>query len=536
MNEILSIAYGYLRAAWRRRNVALKTTWIAAALIWMVVLLLPDKYEASAKVFVDARTALRPVLEGIAIQEDYESALSLVREALLSRPQLEAVARKTNLDADVDSPAAMDALVTVLKEQIVVGSVSTETASGAPSSDTVYTISYQNGDRAMSEEVVRTLLNNFIEGTSSGNRSGSDEAQTFLNKQIADLEKRLQQAEGKLAEFKKRNIGLIPGERGDYFSRLTNEMTGLQTAETNLAVATSRRSELQRQLASARVYLPGSAGSTPNSVGASAPAPDISIRRQEAEARLEELLLRFTDKHPEVLALQQTIVELRERETKELADLQRGGMGTGAIRSLSVNPVYQQIQGQLNQTQVEIASFQGAITQHRREIANLRQYVDQAPEIEQEFARLNRDYGVTKEQYDQLVARREQARVSDDAARTGIVRFDVIEPPRASIEPVSPKRALLIIAGLLGAIGLGLALAVLPFLIKPTFDDADSVERKLGLPVLGTVSAMREVGERASELASGRKVVFAMLALVTIAGLLVVFGGAGSNLLRGLIS
>jgi hypothetical protein len=152
---------------------------------------------------------------------------------------------------------------------------------------------------------------------------------------------------------------------------------------------------------------------------------------QEAEARLEELLLRFTDRHPEVLALRQTIAELKGREARELAELARGGAGTGAIRSLNVNPVYQSIQTQLSQVDVELASLRGAASQHRREIAELRRFVDSAPEVEQEFARLNRDYTVQRAQYQQLVERLERARVSDDAAQNGIVRFDVIEPPRA---------------------------------------------------------------------------------------------------------
>jgi hypothetical protein len=82
---------------------------------------------------------------------------------------------------------------------------------------------------------------------------------TLLNQQIGDLEKRLQDSEERLAEFKKRNVGMIPGERGDYFARMDKEMTGLQEAETNLAVALSRRAELQHQIETSRAYLPGTA-------------------------------------------------------------------------------------------------------------------------------------------------------------------------------------------------------------------------------------------------------------------------------------
>src|SRR5262245_56084697 len=108
MNEILVLVYGYARALWRRRWVAMAIAWVACVVAWGVVLMLPERFEASARVYVDARTPLRPVLKDIAVQQDFDAQLSLVKEALLSRPQLEAVARKTHLDTNVTTPAAMD--------------------------------------------------------------------------------------------------------------------------------------------------------------------------------------------------------------------------------------------------------------------------------------------------------------------------------------------------------------------------------------------------------------------------------------------
>ena len=532
MNEVTALAYEWARAAWRRRWLALATAWVVALAIWSIVMVMPDRYEASARVFVDAQTPLRPVLEGIAIEEDYESQVALVREALLSRPQLETVARKANLDKNITAPGQMDALIGALQSQIVVDAQASRQKNGG---DTIYTISYQNEDRNKSVEVVRTLIDTFRENTLSGNRSGSDQAQVFLNEQISDLERRLQESEERLAEFKKRNVGMIPGERGDYFARMDKELAGLQASETKLAVAYSRQAELQRQLESSRAYLPGTAA-LGNSVAMAAATPDITVRRQGAEQNLEELRLRYTDKHPEVIALQRTIAELKAKEAAELSELQSGGMGTGAIRSLSANPVYQQIQFQLNQSKVEIASLQGEVSQHKTEISQLRRYVDQAPEIEQEFARLNRDYGVTKAQYEQLVTRREKARVSEDAARTGIVRFDTLEPPRAGSEPVAPRRPLLIVAGLFAAIGAGLALALLPHLLAPTFGDSGTLARKIGRPVIGSVSAILTELQRRDAQRSARRAVFAGIALVALAGVLVVTGRSGVHLLRNLIT
>jgi len=535
MNETLALIYGYARALWHRRWWAVIAAWLLCVLAWVFVLLLPDKFQATARVYVDARTPLKTYVKDIAIEQDFAAQLALVREALLSRPQLEAVARKTNLDAGVTTTAGMDALIASLQKQIVVTSTSmSQPTWNQQQSDALYTISYQHPNRDKSVEVVRTLLDNFVEGTLSGNRSGANEAQGFLQNQIKDLEKRLSEAEARLAEFKKHNVGMLPGERGDFFARLETEMNGLSQAQTSLAVALSRRDELKRQLAAARQFTPG----TSNPVGASGAAAtsDVSTRIQESEARLEELLLRFTEKHPEVIALRQTIAELKEREAKELAELQRGGQGTGAIRSLSVNPVYQQIQMQLNQVEVDIASLRGGVAQHEKEVAALTRLRDSAPEVEQEFSRLNRDYNVLKTQYEALVARLEQARVTDNAAQSGIVRFEVIDPPRAGTSPVWPNRRMFMAAVLMLGLGAGIAIGVLPHLLRPTFDNTAALARVTGLPVLGSVSLVRRPEQAIETRREVQRLAIACGALVVVALVLVAFGNAGARAIQSLLT
>jgi len=532
VKDTFALIYSYARAAWRRRWLAVVTAWMVAITGWIIVLLLPDHYEASARVFVNAKTALQPVLQGIAIEEDYQSQLVLVREALLSRPQMQAVARKTNLDANVRTPAQLDALVTDLQRQIHVSVASPIAGNQSRAQDSVYTISYQHPDRNKSIEVVRTLLDNFQEATLSGNRSGTNEAQTFLTRQIGELEKRLQESESRLGDFKKRNVGMIPGgERGDYFTRLGNEMRGLQDAETNLSVARSRQAELQRQLARARDSVLGTVAS--GTGGTAGAALEVSLQRQQKEKQLSDLLLRYTDKHPEVIALRQSIADLKVQEAKEVAEMRRDS-ATDA-RPLTVNPVYQEIKSQLNSVQVEIAAFAGAAAQHRQEIANLRKFVDQAPEIEQEYTRLTRDYAVTKEQYQQLVARREQAMVSDDAARSGSIRFENVDPPRAGYEPVWPRRQRLFAVTLVVALLAGFGVALLPHLIVPTFDDVGTLQRALGRPVLGVISDLGSDSRRVSQRQQIRHVVLASALLAAVTLLLMAVGSSGARVLQGMM-
>lgn len=520
MQDIIAEVLAQVRAIWNRRWLALSVAWVVCLVAWVIVLLLPDRYQARASVFVDTSTPLRPVLEGLAIGDDPQAQLLLVREALLARPNLETVARRSKLDANVKNAHDMDNLIIGLQTDLKVAS---ESVRG--NTENLYTITYQHPVRETAVEVVRTLLDDFVEGTLSGNQSGSNDAQDFLRQQIAEYERRLSEAEARLADFKKKNIGLIPGERGDYFARLDGAMNALQTARTNLAVTESRREALRAQMTSVQPYLPGSA----QPAGGLTATPDVSMRVQESQARLEELLLRFTDKHPEVVALKQTIAELKEREARELAELQNGGAGTGAIRSLAANPVYQQVQLQLNQINVEVASLHGAIRQYESTIADLKRVVDQAPQVEQEFAQLNRDYGVTKTQYEALLRRLDQAKVSDDAAKRGNIKFNMIEPPNSNMRPMWPNRPLLMVAGLMGGLFAGAGLAVLLNLLSPTISDAARLARDSGIRVLGTISRFRSVEERRKSRMKFLHFAAAAGALVACCAGLVVFGNAGAR-------
>jgi polysaccharide chain length determinant protein (PEP-CTERM system associated) len=526
MNEFIGDLIFQLRALWRWRWLAAAVAWAVCVLAWLVILVLPNVFEANARVYVDTRTALRPVLQGIAVEQDVDSQLNLVRQALLSRPQLEKVARKTDLDVSVSDAADMDRLVRELRDDIRIDLQTRENEQRA--TDSLYTISYRHANRDKSLAVVRMLVASFVDDTIGGKRTDTDTAQRFLRDQIRAYEQRLGEAEARLADFKKRNVGLIPGEEGDYFSRLNAQTQSLQRAEADLALAVSRRGELRRQLGSVNPYVAGTFSAAP---GSAAPT-DVSIRIQESEAKLEELLLRFTDKHPEVVALRDTIRELRAREAKELAELRRGGQGTGAIRSLSSNPVYQNIQLALNQADLDIASLRGAVSQHQSEIAALRRVVDTAPEVEQELARLNRDYGVTKAQYEALVERLEKARVSEDAEQSGIVRFEVIDPPTAAVQPVAPNRALLALAALAGGLLAAFGVALVASQLAPTFSNPRTLESVTGLPVLGSVSSYSADATSTAGAADQRKLMIVFGGLVASCAIIILIGGAGASFLQ----
>src|SRR5258705_9905324 len=98
MQAILEQILEQLRGLWRFRWPALLAAWAVCLLGWVAVFAMPDEYEASARVFVDTRTALTPIIKDIAIGQDVTAQLNYVQSSLLGRPQLEKVAREAELD------------------------------------------------------------------------------------------------------------------------------------------------------------------------------------------------------------------------------------------------------------------------------------------------------------------------------------------------------------------------------------------------------------------------------------------------------
>jgi polysaccharide chain length determinant protein (PEP-CTERM system associated) len=279
----------------------------------------------------------------------------------------------------------------------------------------------------------------------------------------------------------------MPTEAGGYFMRLQLEIDAVTKTQNSLAVATSRREELSRQLRGDAPIAAASGGAV-SQPGGGASSGDTLTRIKETQARLDELLMRFTDRHPDVVAARENLEQLKARRAVEMDALKRGDPSAIASSGVGANPVYQSIQLALNQTDVEIASLRRELTGHQAKVAELRTMLDTMPQVEAEYARLNRDYDVTKANYTALVERLEKSRLGEEASTSGSVRFDVVEPPNADFAPISPMRSLLVLGVLILSIGAGCVIAFLLHTLRPVFTSVKSLAESTGLVVLGSVS------------------------------------------------
>ncbi len=479
MHDILNQVIAIARSMWRYRWLSLLVSWLICLAGWAWVYTLPNQYESKTRVYVDTESALRPLIQGLATETNVMSQVNLMTRALLSRPHLEKVARETDLDLRADTPKAMDRLIDRLRMTIQIERGRT---------DNFYAIAYRDRDPETAHAVVQTLLSNFVSDTLITKREEEMGAMRFLEEQILAHEERLAEAEQKLADFKKENVGRMPGAMGGYYERLQRAMDEASSLQRRYTLAVRSRDELINQLEGEEPVFGIASPTTPTSTRN--PADDARLARMREQ--LDDLRLNYTDKHPDVVALVERI-ETLEAQASAVPDEMPTEMAAAPeqINPLDRNPVYQSLRIALSGAEVEVAQLRVKLQQQQATVESLRRAVDTVPEVEAQLKRLNRDYNVTKERYEALIQRREAAKLRDEAVETSDdIQFRVIDPPSVPLEPVGPNRPVFLTVTLIGALGAGLAFAFLLSQINPVFSSRQELRKITSLPVLGSVSVI----------------------------------------------
>lgn len=476
MNEQIQLIKSYVRTMWIYRWWALVISSVMCVAGWGYVAYLPSTYEVNAKIFIDTRSMLTPLLQGLTVNNNMiTNTASLMQRTLLTRPNLEEVARRADLDLTTESSRDFARLVTDLGREIKV--------SGTPK-DNIYGLRYENQDPKAAKRVIDELLNTFLETALGETRKDNVVTQNFLDEQIAEYERRLIEAEERVKEFKQRNAGMMPGNEIDYFGRLSVARSELAEAELQLREAVNRRDAISRQIVGEEPVF----GFGEESYAVQSPElQQIEARLANLNQQLDSSLLQYTEKHPDIVALRSTIEALELKKEEELARLRE--MAPSGPSPLNANPVYQQMKVSLSAADAQVAALKTRVAEYEKRVEKLQRLADTVPEVEAELARLNRDYGLHKKNYQELLERREAARMSQAVERTGDdIKLRVIEPPRIPILPTGPNRVQLLSLVFVASFGTGGAFAFLLAQLKPRFFTLDEIRESVNLPILGSVS------------------------------------------------
>ena len=499
MNDLRLMLRRQLSAAWRYRWQALLFTWLVCALGWSAVFAIPNQYESSARIYVDTDAVLTPLLRGIAVDTSSSGQLDILQRTLLSRPNLDKLISKTDLELQLQSPAGREQMIDRLASQIRI----------SPQTHTLFTITYRNTDPHLAYEVVRTMLAMFVENKTGNNRTEVENASKFLNDQIDLYEKQLRAAERRRADFRARYVDLLPPDGGGV-NKLDQQNQIVRALQGQVQDALARRETLNKEL-----------GNTPQMVVTEtdpATGGGGSSRLRDAERTLADLRLRYTEQYPDVVAQRRLVASLRSGAGGRNQDGAAPPSAGGRSRSVP-NPVFEQLKVRVVENDANIASLERQVADAVKERDRLNDIARGAPGLQAEYVNINRDYDVVRRNYEDLLARRESMRISAAADAEGEkVKMQVIDPPAIPQVPVAPKRILLVTGVLAAGFAAGAGLAILLVQMDQSFHSVNDL-RDLGFQVVGGISTL------AAATPPNRRIASVAVFLLAVAVPTIVYGG-----------
>ena len=460
---------------------------ISAAIIcfigWGVVYLLPDKFEVGASIYFDQETALSPVLEGIATEDtSRDERAMIIQRTLTNRASLIEIAESNGVDLSNRTPRQVNKFLSKMYKQIKIENKRLS-ETNFDSAQNLYSIAFTHNDPQFALAVVNSILDMFIEKFIRTGDIGSDKVEGFLESNIAEYKAKLEEAEEKLKQFKQKHPNLTQAKGENFFTRLNQIKSDLETAKLSLLEEQNRnytlRSQLNRVIADSQ-----------NSAGAEIKARELSVieqRIQDVRQKLAELKLQFTDKHPDVQANERILRQLMEQKKQE--DLNPTPIAPARKTSSLVNSeLYQKLQLSVSESNSKVAALNARISEYQSKLDVMNEQISIMPEIESELVRLTRDYTVTKETYDSLVKRRSSTEMSREAERSSQeLLYQILDEPALPTTPSFPNRrlfsALVFLLGIAG--GLGIAWLLEQF--NPKIYREQQIEDEFELQVYGNI-------------------------------------------------
>ena len=480
MQDIIDLVLSYLRAVWMKRWYALTIAWVFCVLGWAFVMKMPNEYQASARVNIDAQSFLKPLLRGLTFSTSPQQQINLMVTTLLSRPNLEKIARMTDLDLQVRTDKEMDALLEDLKDNI-------ELLKQGRGQD-LYVITFDDPSRDVAKRVVQAVLTVFVENTLGENREDSVTAKRFLDSELKEYEQRLKDAEARLVEFKRKNIDYLSTGGSDYYQRLQGAMRDVESSKLILTEAIRQRDSIKEQIEDQEDEL---SFVFENSDSESSSTYDQRIAT--LQSGLDEMFLKYTEKHPDVITITSQLGDLEVKRAEELEARAESGLIE------SENPVLQSLKLSYGNAKSQVAALRARVKAHSGRVEKLQRLVHTIPAVEAQMSDLNRDYGVVKSKHQQLLVKREQAQITQKAGQASDnIKFKVVDPARVPFEPAGPPRIIYMTGVLIAGVGIGIAFSLLLVLLKPTYSSVRMLALSTGLPILGAVSLVEDTGQIAA--------------------------------------
>lgn len=491
------------RAVWSRRKWlaigAFAGTFSFAAAF---VMSLPNLYEATATVLVERQQVPENFVQP-AIVGEVETRLLTISQEILSRARLQALIDRFGLYPDLKGRVPEEALVERMRRDIRWEPRGVD-RTGGRGATIAFALHFLGRDPRTVTEVTNTMASFYVEENLETRAREATGAADFLQSQLEELKRRLEEQEQRLGDFKKAHPGELPEQVEVNLATLESLNARLQLNSENQNRARERREELVKQLAES-----GSA--------------DSAVRISKLKRDLGELRTRYSDKHPDVISLKSEIAALEGQFAAAGAN-----RGRGAAEATTTSPVLTRLQKSLKETEGEIKTLKSEDRDLRRAAAQYQQRIEHAPLREEELRQLMRDYETTKELYSSMLKRYEEAGLTESMERLEKgEHFRILDRAIPPSQPAAPNRIQLLLVGWILALGAAAGLVLLAERLDTSFHTLDELRSFSRLPVLASIPLIRTDSDRI------RRRRRAWVGAISAVAALSLIGGASWFLARG---
>ena len=478
-----------LEAAWRRRWFIVVPLVLFSVATVTVSLVLPDRYRAEATMLIVPQRVPENYVKPT-VTARLDERLRSIGQQILTRTQLERIMQEFDLYPAERRTMIMEDVIELMKRDIDIG----PPRGGASGT---FTVSFEAGNPKTAMVVTERLASLFIRQNLEDRSAFAEQTDQFLESQLDESRRKLKEHEAKLEAFKRENPGRMPEEMQANQLALASAQGQLQSLQETIYRDRDRQLMLQQMINDAKAQQAAVEKTVDLSVppGAQPAAKQLEAARQA----LRIMSMKLRPEHPDIRSQQRLIRDLEQKAAAEAA--QQPVTPTPEVASTPAEAVLaskiNEMQAESDQIERRLATKQETEKRLLASINTARERLESIPGVSTRLTELMRDYTTLQTQYQNLLAKSQEAKIAANMERREIgEQFKIIDPPRLPPRPVSPNRPRLNLLGSALGLALGLALAVLLEYRDTSLRSEDDVLVALSLPVVALVPTMVTAAER----------------------------------------
>ena len=454
----------------------------------------PRVYKAQTLILVEPQRMPREYITST-VTIELADRLRTITQQINSRTRLEKIINQHDLYSNIRASRTMAAAVETFRKNIEINVSRSAGRSGSGS----FQITYMNVDPVKTRDVTNVIANLFIEDHLKLRQAQATGTTEFLNRELEKIKEVLRQKEEQVREFKEKHMGLLPEQMENNYRILTQLQRQLDSMNITLQQTENRKLLVQTQLSGLETVQEASSRETGRlQLGHAADQTPTSL--EELRQQLRSLKSRYSDKHPDVARLKDTIAKFEKEQEPRTLDKDLESPDVTPRASEAQQLMVTQREGLLSQLELidnEIGTLARRKKEIARQIARYQQRIEEGPKIELLFVDLRRDYSQASENYQSLLQRKSQAQLAENLERTQQAeQFSVLDPAKLPEKPFTPNTRKVLALGFMMALACGLGLAYAREYLDPTFWSSKELESVVRLPVLISVPVVSTKRER----------------------------------------